>query len=285
MYPGATDKSQKSMHRLLISILTMSLIGPIPAYANTPDVEAAARQLLDAGAVGFSMALVDRDGIYWSEAHGYSDLAGRKRQYSNIAYGLAGYLVEVLSGEPLNRFSAEKIFKPLGMTGTGWMLSEIDTRQHAQLYELGEAEGVLVDWYGLATWPDGGVRTSVRDLSRFFAAMIGGGELKGTRILQATSVKAMFQPQFESGQVLQAVEDSENEQQAKTWVYRTGKSGKTVVGHSGGDPGVSTHAYFYPDAGVGAILLVNTSSDSEAFGLAVGATIKALLNTSNEKAD
>jgi CubicO group peptidase (beta-lactamase class C family) len=100
--------------------------------------------------------------------------------------------------------------------------------------------------------------------------------------MQKATVKAMFQPQFATGQVLEVVEDGENEQQAITWAYRTSQSGKTVVGHSGGDPGVATHAYFYPDSGTGAILLVNTSSDSEAFGLAIRDLIRSLLDASIE---
>jgi CubicO group peptidase (beta-lactamase class C family) len=391
------------MHCLFRIALAVALSACFPLHAKSPAVETAAEQLLAAGAAGFSMALIDHNGIYWSEALGYADLeqqrpmsidtlmniasisktltgtslmmlveqgkldldrdvneylpfkvshpghpelpittrqllthssaivdrdaiyfsetvyfpaadnpvslgdfvqaylspAGRfydpenfaayppgsERQYSNVAYGLAGYLVEVLSGEPLNRFSAENIFKPLGMDSTGWMLAEIDRDQHAKLYEWNGEENTPVEWYGLATWPDGGVRTSVRDLSRFFAAMIGGGELKGTRIMQEATVKAMFQPQFVAGQVLEAVEDGENEQQAITWAYRTGQGGETVVGHSGGDPGVATHAYFFPAAGTGAILLVNTSSEAEAFGLAIRDLIKSLLSASIEESE
>ena len=391
------------MRYLFRITLAVSLFGCLSLHAKSPGVEKAAEQLLTAGAAGLSMALIDRNGIYWSQARGYADLTqqhpmsidtlmnvasisktltgtslmmlleqgkldldrdvneylpfkvthpgqpelpittrqllthssaivdrdaiyfsetvyfpgadnpiglgdfvqaylspagqyydpenfaayppGSERQYSNVAYGLAGYLVEVLSGEPLNRFSAEKIFKPLGMNSTGWMLAEIDTDQHAMLYEWSGEENTPVEWYGLATWPDGGVRTSVRDLSRFFAAMIGGGELWDKRIMQEATVRSMFQPQFSAGQVLQAVSDGEDEQQAITWVYRTGQSGKTVVGHSGGDPGVATHAYFFPDSGTGAILLVNTSSDSEAFGLAIRDLIRSLLNASIEESE
>lgn len=127
------------------------------------------------------------------------------------------------------------------------------------------------------TRPDGGLRTSVADLARFFAAMIGGGEFQGKSILQEVTVKAMFQPQFVAGQVLEAVEDGENQQQAITWAYRTSGDGSTVVSHSAGDRGVTSHAYFFPDTGGGAILLVNTSSETESFGLAVRDMLRALL--------
>lgn len=388
------------MSGFLRLFFAVGMFSCLSVHAKPTDVEIAAQQLLAAGAAGFSVTLIDRNGISWSAAYGYADLPqqqpmtidtvmniasisktitgtslmmlveqgkldldrdvneylpftvshpgypespittrqllthssaisdrdaiyssetvyfpaadnpislgefvqaylsptgryyqadnfatyapGTERQYSNVAYGLAGYLVEVLSGEPLNRFSAEKIFKPLGMGSSGWMLSEIDPGQHAKLYEWKDEERAPVTWYGLVTWPDGGVRTSARDLSRFFAAMIGGGELDGHRILQEETVKAMFKPQFVAGQVLAAVEDGDNQQQAITWAYRSSQNSGTVVGHSGGDPGVTTHAYFFPQSGAGAILLVNTSSESETFNLAVRDMIRALLNAANE---
>lgn len=130
---------------------------------------------------------------------------------------------------------------------------------------------------GLVTWPDGGLRTNVTDLGRFFGAIIGGGQFQGTRILQEETVKTMLTPKFAQGQVMEVVEEDENQQQAITWVYRTLSDGSTVTGHSGGDPGVITHAYYFPGTGAGAILLVNTSSDSETLGLAVRDMIRALL--------
>ena len=210
---------------------------------------------------------------------------GTQRAYSNVAYGLAGYLVEVLAAEPLNRYSAEKIFQPLKMNSTGWMLSEIDRGQHARLYEWSDGKHTPVAWYGLATWPDGGVRTGVRDLGRFFAAMMNGGELDGIRILQEATVNAMFQPQFAAGQILEGIEEGENEKQAISWAYRTAPGGEVVAGHSGADPGVSTHAYFFPEIGRAAILLVNTSSENQTFQLAVRDMMRALLNAAMNNKD
>jgi len=379
--------------RLLFAIGTLQCLS---LHVHAADVEKSAMQLLEAGAAGFSMALIDKDGIYWSESHGFADVEaerpmsvdtimnvaskskivtgtslmmlveqgkldldrdvndylpfkienpnypgrpitarqllthtssivdrselyyseivyfpgadnpirlgdflreylsssgdyydpgnfapyppGAEYQYSNIAYGLAGYLVEVLSGQPLNRFSSEKIFVPLGMQSTGWMLAEIDTQTHSALYEWTENGRAEVDWYGLATWPDGGMRTSVRDLSHFFAAMINSGEFDGTRILGKHVLDEMLEPQFAQGQVLESVPEHEEHRQAISWSYGTDLAGKNIVGHSGGDPGVSTHAYFYPETGRGAILLVNTSSDIDSFNLAVTALFQALLD-------
>jgi CubicO group peptidase (beta-lactamase class C family) len=159
------------------------------------------------------------------------------------------------------------------------MLSEVDTEKHARLYELNKNGHVEVEWYGLATWPDGGMRTSVRDLSRFLAAMINTGEFAGSRILGSDILQVMFQPQFARDEVLENVAEDASRRQAVTWSYRDDLAANTVVGHSGSDPGVTTHAYFYPATGGGAILLVNTSSDIDSFNQAVTTMIRALLST------
>jgi CubicO group peptidase (beta-lactamase class C family) len=227
----------------------------------------------------FVREYLSRAGVYFDPANFALYPPGSERQYSNIGYGLAGYLVEVLSGQSLNRFSAEKIFEPLDMRSTGWMLSEVDTEKHARLYELNKNGHVEVEWYGLATWPDGGMRTSVRDLSRFLAAMINTGEFAGSRILGSDILQVMFQPQFARDEVLENVAEDASRRQAVTWSYRDDLAANTVVGHSGSDPGVTTHAYFYPATGGGAILLVNTSSDIDSFNQAVTTMIRALLST------
>jgi len=226
----------------------------------------------------FVREYLSRSGRFFGSENFASYPPGSERRYSNVAYGLAGHLVEVLSGQPLNRFSAEHIFAPLDMQSTGWMLAEVDTQNHSALYEWTDNGRIGVGWYGLATWPDGGMRTSVRDLSHFFAAMSNSGEFDGTRILGKQSWDAMFESQFARGQVLESVPERKQDRQAITWLYRTDMAGNTFVGHSGGDPGVSTHAYFYPEKGRGAILLVNTSSDIDSFNLAVTALFQALLD-------
>jgi CubicO group peptidase (beta-lactamase class C family) len=230
----------------------------------------------------FLQAYLSPDGKYYEAGNFASYPPGTKQQYSNIGFGLAGYLVEGLSGVPLNRFSAQHIFKPLGMDASGWMLTEIDSRRHAKLYEWNGEEQVPVEWYGLATWPDGGLRTSVRDLARFYAAVIGGGQFQETRILAKESVETMFALQFAPGQVLAAVQEDESHQQALAWSYHRVKAGKMVLGHGGGDPGVATDAQFFPQAGVGAILLVNTSAETDEFRQAFENLMETLLEKAVE---
>ncbi len=59
---------------------------------------------------------------------------GEKHQYSNVGFGLLGFLVERLSGESFDVFTKKRIFDPLGMKASGWMLSGIPRESHAVPY-------------------------------------------------------------------------------------------------------------------------------------------------------
>jgi len=168
---------------------------------------------------------------------------GEKFNYSNIGAGLAGYIVEIATGKPLNVFTREIIFKPLDMENTCWFLSEMDIAKHSKLYETRK---FIKGWkeipiYGLTTYPDGGVRTTINDLSNYLLCIMNNGSFKGNSIIQESSVLEMLTPDF-SGSY------------AKFW--QTGKG----IGHGGGDPGVSTRMYFDPGKKLGIIIFINTGS-------------------------
>jgi CubicO group peptidase (beta-lactamase class C family) len=62
------------MSGFLRLFLAVGMFACHSVHAKSTDVEVAAQQLLAAGAAGFSMALIDRNGISWSAAYGYADL-------------------------------------------------------------------------------------------------------------------------------------------------------------------------------------------------------------------
>ena len=61
---------------------------------------------------------------------------GTEWNYS-VSSDVLGRLVEVISGQPLDRFLAEQIFGPLGMTDTGFSVPEPDQGRLAALYGAG----------------------------------------------------------------------------------------------------------------------------------------------------
>ena len=57
------------------------------------------------------------------------------------------------------------------MNNSGWFLSSIDIKKHAKLYYTGDLYFPL---YNLLTYPDGGLKTSANDLSKYLVNVIKG---------------------------------------------------------------------------------------------------------------
>jgi CubicO group peptidase (beta-lactamase class C family) len=196
------------------------------------------------------------NGKYYAADNFTTFKPGQRTHYSNIGAGLAGYIVETVTGEPLNVYSKSEIFQPLGMNSTGWFLREVEIENHSTLYDQVEDSIRSIELYGLTTYPDGGVRTSVRDLSKFLICLTNLGQFAGIQVLANSSIEEMTQPQFPD--FLQP--DSLNYQERNSGIFWAIRNGR--VGHSGGDPGVMTGMHYDLSKGVGIILFANTSSKS-----------------------
>lgn len=204
-------------------------------------------------------------GKYYSKENFLKHKPGSYRAYSNIGAGLAAYILERSTGTKLNRFSRTYIFKPLQMEHTGWFLSEIDTGLHTKLYEKQDGKINLIPLYGTITYPDGGLRTSVSELSRFFIALLREGVYKGTRILKKQSVAEMLRFQFSTSNKPENV----NLAQLNSGIFWATKMGGARIGHNGSDPGVRTFMLSDLDKTTGIILFVNTSLGEQDEGVYV----------------
>jgi CubicO group peptidase (beta-lactamase class C family) len=197
------------------------------------------------------------DGKHYNPINFMDVKPGTHYEYSNIGAGLAGYIVECVTGELLNTYSKRHIFEPLTMTNSGWLISEIDPALHAKLYYK-EADSVLViPQYGNVTYPDGGVRTSVSDLSKYFTCILQGGELNGVQILSEASAKTFITPSFTSSNKPGNIKISD-ENVGVFWSFENGRAG-----HSGSDPGVDTEMFYDLKKNIGVILFINLSSDDD----------------------
>ncbi len=181
---------------------------------------------------------------------------GTYRDYSNIAAGLAGYIVEIQTGNNLAEYGRRKIFEPLRMTNTGWSLSEINLENHSIQYEKVADSIITIPLYSLTTYPDGGIRTSVSDLSKFFIALLNEGKYKETRILKQETAIEMLRFQFtESNKPENINLDEPNKNSGIFW---STKRDVTLMGHGGSDFGVSTDMFCDLQKEVGIIVFSNT---------------------------
>jgi CubicO group peptidase (beta-lactamase class C family) len=193
-------------------------------------------------------------GKYYSKDNFLNVKPGSHREYSNIAAALAGYIVEIRTGKKLNEHSKRFIFAPLKMQDTGWFLSEIKLANHSKLYNRRGDVTKPVQLYGLTTYPEGGVRTSVSDLANFFICLLNGGEYQGARILKERSVEEMLKFQYTASNKPENIELNE----INSGIFWATKRNVLLIGHAGNDPGVRTEMLSDLSKDVGVILFVNT---------------------------
>lgn len=215
------------------------------------------------------------EGKYYNEGTNFCNWSpGSKNQYSNIAFGLLGLIVEEVAKQPFNDYCKDFIFKPLGMNNTGWFLSEVDSGIHIRPYayvteknrgyfmnnrELfpNETEFATESFienclYSFPNYPDGLVRTSVRELSYFLMAMMHGGELNSSKILNEKTIDKMLSLQIEG-----------NDSQGLCWrtfEFESSWGHISLWGHTGGDPGIATYMFFNPTNKIGMITFQNNST-------------------------
>lgn len=182
---------------------------------------------------------------------------GSYYEYSNMGAALTGYIIELVTGEQLCSYSRHSLFEPLKMKNTGYFLSEINKDIHSRLYYVHEDTVSKIDLYGLTTYPDGGVRTSTEDLSRFFIAMLSG--VDSPKVLDKKSIDEMMRPQFTEMKRPSNIKlNKEN-----SGIFWSIESKGEKIGHNGGDPGVNTVMFYDLSKHVGVILFVNTSFENE----------------------
>jgi CubicO group peptidase (beta-lactamase class C family) len=202
-------------------------------------------------------------GKYYDKENFLNKKPGAYRAYSNIAAGLAGYIVELKTGKKLSIYGKEHIFKPLKMKNTGWTLSEINIKKHTKLYKK---EGTVISpiqFYEGITYPDGGIRTTIKDLSKFFISLLNDGKYNNTKILNEQTTKELTRFQHNETSKPENV----NPAKLNQGIFWATKLGATRMGHNGADPGVRTFMLSDLDKKIGVIIFFNTSLTEEEEGI------------------
>ncbi|MDH5835260.1 serine hydrolase domain-containing protein [Luteimonas kalidii] len=206
---------------------------------------------------GFLAGYFTPGGGDYADANFLEVAPGTHREYSNIGAALAGHAVERATGQSLDAYTREHFFVPLGMARTRWFMADAPMDDHATLYVSQDGMQLPIQPYGLVTWPDGGLRTSVDDLSKFFIALLQGGEYEGTRVLSRESVLEMTRLQFTANRKPDNVDVAEK----NSGLFWQTKFNTRFVGHGGGDPGLRTEMLASPALDTGVIVFTNTSGE------------------------
>jgi len=117
---------------------------------------------------------------------------GTAWNYSNIGIAALGRVIEVVTGQPYDRFLAERIFLPLAMKDTFFFVPPDKASRVASVYSY-ETDGLRLVPMAPAKFPapEGGLLSTAGDMARFHQMLLNKGTLDGERVLSAAAVEAM----------------------------------------------------------------------------------------------
>lgn len=112
------------------------------------------------------------------------------------ATDVLGRLVEVLSGQTLRQFLAERIFAPLGMTDTGFFVPPDQQHRIAEPFAQDPEGAPLMAMSEVRQPPPmesggGGLVGTAADYARFLQCLLNRGEFEGVRLLGPQTVDYM----------------------------------------------------------------------------------------------
>ncbi len=195
------------------------------------------------------------EGKHYSKDNFLKSKPGTHREYSNIGAGLAGYIVELRTGKKLGDYAKKHIFRPLGMFNSGWSLADVNLDNHTKLYNKQDETVKTIPLYEGITYPDGGVRTSVAELSNFFSCLLNDGKYKKAILLKPESAKELTRFQFNE----QNKPENVRLNGMNSGIFWATKLGGTRIGHNGSDPGVRTFMLADLTKEIGIVIFFNTS--------------------------
>ena len=174
-------------------------------------------------------------------------------KYSNLAYAVAGMVIEQVTGQPWADYVDRNIFQPLGMTS-----SSVDknvpglTVPYGRRMPDGTREVLpFVDARGMGAAT--GITSNLNDMARFVSANFRRGPRGGAQVVSSGSWREMHR--------VRSVE--ENWTSGSGLGYDVSRiNNRTWTGHGGGYPGNTTMTLLQPDDKVGVIVLTNTNDSN-----------------------
>ena len=190
-----------------------------------------------------------------------SDLPPRVRApglvtaYSNHGFGLAGHIVEIVSGKPYAQYVREEILRPLGMTRSTAEVPPpaelaIDLAPGHQWSR--EAQAPVAQPLGYRNLaPAGAISSSGADMARYMIAFLQQGRIGEARLVEEESARAMLGTQFTHHPELSGIGLA---------FYHWRHANLDVVEHGGAYLGYSCQLSLVPEHNIGIFVATNGGS-------------------------
>ena len=210
---------------------------------------------------------------------------GETFQYSNLMVATGGYVAGMMAAGNKDLRPAyaaamkAEVLGPLGMTSTALDLDEARTREHARPH----GRTLVFDTEPIATetergvdsvMPAGGAWSNVHDIARWLMLEIGKGKLDGRQVVSEASLLERRKPRARISA----------QQSYGLALFIDESRGLTTIGHGGNTFGFTADANFFPEHGVGLVILTNAASSNAYTGAVRRRFVELLLDADEEAA-
>ncbi len=180
-----------------------------------------------------------------------------RMSYSNPGYGIAGYLIEKVSGKPYDQYIRENILDPLEMKTADFRFTEANKARLSIGYGGNPPQAVGYPFIYLR--PAGDLKASPAELAKLVQFFLRRGNTGETQLLKPETIERMETPKTTSAA-----------QRGLRLGYGlanyTRVMGDVVThGHDGGIDGFVSSYRYMPEQNWGYVALLNNASSGEAF--------------------
>jgi CubicO group peptidase (beta-lactamase class C family) len=183
--------------------------------------------------------------------------------YCNTGFGLAGAIIERVTGQPFETAMRERLFKPLGLERSFYFAHEAIVYPHAVGHNQphpGADKHEVARRYPLPRWVNaaGGIISNVSDRLTLAELHLRDGVVSdGTRLLSAESAQAMRQEQTRAANFAEGY--------GLGWAQRTAggaRGSAQILEHSGSTNGFQSKLVLVPSRNFSLAILPNSSRGS-----------------------
>src|SRR3989475_228308 len=180
--------------------------------------------------------------------------AGTTPAYSNYGTGLAGYIVQRVSGQPYFDYIDEHILKPLGMNHSTFRQPLLDDLKPMMSngYDVASQPPKSFEYVNIP--PAGSSSVTAADMAHFMIAHLQDGTYEGAQILRPETAKLMHSRQFENLPDMNAM---------ALGFYEEKRNGHRIIGHGGDTQYFHSDLHLIPDANLGFFISYNSAGKGE----------------------
>jgi CubicO group peptidase (beta-lactamase class C family) len=181
---------------------------------------------------------------------------GTRFSYSNPGYGIAGYLIEKVTGQPFDAYIQRNILVPLEITVGDFRLTDANRTAPAQGYE-GNPPRAL-PYKNIYLRPAGDMKASPGELAKLVQFFLRRGRAGDIQLVKIDSIARMEYPETASS--------------AKNGLrlgyglanYTESEGGVITHGHDGGIDGFISSYRYMPEQNWGYVVLLNSTVSGKA---------------------